>query len=95
MDWTMVSNAKDAIDRIKTILYLFRDRYQVDAQAGGRLLAGEQSDNLLCKQVIEELRAELNSPSTDLSVGGLTDADARKHFESVLRAYDETLGNRA
>ena len=94
MDWTMVSNAEGPIDRLRTIFYLFRFRYEATARAAGMSLAGELPDNHLCRQAIAEARAELASPSNDLGTARVGDADVREYLQTLLAAYDEgTMNN--
>ena len=85
----MVSNAEGATDRLRTIFYLFRFRYEVTARAAGMSLAGELPDNHLCRQAIAEARAELASPSNDLGTARVSDADVREYLQTLLAAYDD------
>ena len=92
MDWTSVSNAKGAIDRIRTIFYLCRFRYEADPRAAGARLATEPDSNELCRRVMSEIRAELAAPSTNLGpVARVGDAQVRKYLKNLLAAYDERL----
>jgi hypothetical protein len=91
MDWTMVSNAEGAINRLRTVFYLFRFRYEVTARAAGMSLAGEPPDNDLCRQAIVEVRAELAAPSNDLGTARASDADVREYLRTLLAAYDEGI----
>ena len=83
MDWTMVSNAEDAMQRIQAIFYLSRFRYEVDARTAGERLAVGSSGNPLCKQTIAELRAELTSPSTSLAMVRVSDAEVRVYLSAL------------
>jgi hypothetical protein len=91
MDWTMVNNAKSATDRIRTIFYLCRFRYEASARKAGERLAQEPPDNQLCKQTIGELRVELASPSEELGMVRMSDADVRVYLSELLDAFDETV----
>jgi hypothetical protein len=91
MDWTMVNNAKSATDRIRTIFYLCRFRYEASARKAGERLAQEPPDNQLCKQTIGELRVELGSPSEELGMVRMSDADVRVYLSELLDAFDETV----
>jgi hypothetical protein len=85
----MVSNAEGPTDRLRTIFYLFRFRYEVTANAAGVSLAGEPPENQLCRQVIAEVRTELALPSHDLGTARIGDADVREYLKTLLAAYDE------
>ena len=92
MDWTMVSNAMEPIDRVRTIFYLCGIRYEATARAAGKSLADETPDNLLCRQSIAEVRTELASPSSDLGMVQVSDTEVREYLRALLAAYDEELG---
>ena len=62
----------------------------MDARTAGERLAEGSSDNPLCKQTIDELRAELNSPSTSLGMVRVSDGEVRVYLSSLLEAFDET-----
>ena len=86
----MVDNAKTAVDRIRTIFYLCRFRYEADAQEAGARLAAEPKTNELCSQVVGEIRSELARRSVDLGpVAKTSDADIRKYLKDLLSAYDK------
>jgi hypothetical protein len=89
MDWTMINNAGDPKGRIQTLFYLCRFRYEWDAASAGRQLAATPSDNLLCKRTVAELRAELGSPSADLGIVRVADADVRSYLATMLSTYDQ------
>ena len=90
----MVSNAEGPTDRVRTIFYLFRVRYEVTASAAGVSLAGEPPENQLCRQVIAEVRTELALPSHGLGTARIGDADVREYLKTLLAAYDEgTMNN--
>jgi hypothetical protein len=90
MDWTSVSNAKGAMDRIRTIFYLCRFHYEADPRVAGERLATEADNNELCRRVISEIRAELTAPSTSLGpVVTVSDAGIWKYLEVLLRVYDQ------
>jgi hypothetical protein len=91
MDWTMVNNAKDAADRIRTIFYLCRFRYEASPREAGNRLAHEPPDNHLCKQTIAELRIEQTSPSQDLSMVRTSDAVVRVYLAELLDEFDATV----
>lgn len=91
MDWTMVNNAKSATGRIRTIFYLYRFRYEASARKAGERLAQEPPDNQLCMETIGELRVELASPSEELGMVRMSDADVRVYLSELLDAFDETL----
>jgi hypothetical protein len=91
MDWTMINNAKGPKERIQTIFYLCRSRYEWDAGPAGTQLAEESPGNRLCEQSIEELRAELSSPSTHLGIVLEGDAEVRNYLSALLNAYDARL----
>ena len=88
MDWTMVGNAEGAIDRLRTIFYLFRFRYEVAARDAGMSLAGESPENHLCRQAIADIRTELALPSHDLGMARVSDANVRAYLQALLAAYD-------
>ena len=90
----MVSNAEGPINRLRTVFYLFRFRYEATARAAGMSLAGELPDNHLCKQAIAEIRTELATPSNDLGMARVSDADVREYLQNVLAAYEEGTTNR-
>jgi hypothetical protein len=91
MDWTMVGNADDKAGRLRTLVYLFRIRYEVDAQTAGIQLRREPPGNQLCRLVLDELRAELASPSVNLGVGSLVpEAEAREYLSAALCACDDS-----
>jgi len=62
MDWVMVSNAREPAQRVKTLFYLTRFRYEEDARAGGEHLAADAPKNPLCRETIAELRANWKCP---------------------------------
>lgn len=93
MDWTMVSNAEGPVGRLGTVFYLFRVRYEATASDAGRSLAGEPSDNGLCRQVIAEIRTELARPSANLALARVSDADVRAYLQTLLAAYDAGTRN--
>lgn len=87
----MVGNAKDKAGRLQTLVYLFRIRYEVDAQTAGKTLGREPPDNHLCKLVLDELRAELACPSVKLGVGSLVpETVAREYLSAALYACDDS-----
>jgi hypothetical protein len=88
MDWTMVHNAKDRTQRIQTLVYLLRERYQLDAKAAGSLLARDSRDHKSFRQIVDELRAELASPSVDLVMLGETDSALREYLSKVIEQFD-------
>jgi hypothetical protein len=91
MDWTMVGNADDKAGRLQNLVYLFRIRYEIDAQSAAKQLRGELPGNRLCARVLDELRAELAAPSVSLGVGSLVpEAEAREYLSAVLCAYDDS-----
>ena len=91
MDWTMVGNAKDTAGRLRTLVYLFRIRYELDAQTAGRQLGAELPGNRLCELVLDELRAELAAPSISLGIGSLVyEALGREYLSAMLHAFDES-----
>ena len=90
MDWTIVNNANSAKDRIQTLFYLCRFRYEASAKEAGERIAQEPSDNQLCKQTIGELRDELASPSENLGMVRLSDTDVRTYLSELLGAFDES-----
>jgi hypothetical protein len=85
----MVNHASGPADRVQTIFYLFRFRYETDATAAGTRLADESSENHLCRQTIAELRGELARPSQDLGMVRLSDSEVRSYLARLLAAYDE------
>jgi hypothetical protein len=91
MDWTMVSNSKDSIDRVRAIFYLFKFRYEANASAAGKSLAHAMLDNPLCRQAILDLRTELACPSSTLGMVNVSDRDARDYLRTLLIAYDEQI----
>ena len=91
MDWTMVRDADNKEGRLQTLVYLFRIRYEIDAQSAAKKLQGEHPGNWLCALVLDELRAELTAPSMNLGVGSLVpEAEAREYMSAVLCAYDNS-----
>jgi len=87
----MVNNAESATDRIRTIFYLCRFRYEASARKAGERLAQEPPNNQLCKQTIGELRVELASPSEELGMVRMSDADVRVYLSELLVAFDEIV----
>ncbi|WP_242106941.1 hypothetical protein [Luteimonas aquatica] len=89
MDWTMLANAKDTGERLRTLAYLLRLRYAVDPQVAAARLAGEAASHASCRLVLSELRAELASPSFGLGLGTLLDdVQMRAYFAQMMRAVD-------
>ena len=84
----MVHNAKDRTQRIQTLVYLLRERYQLDPKGGGSLLARDSGDHESCRQIVAELRAELASPSVDLVMLGETDSALREYLSKVIEQFD-------
>ena len=85
----MVHNAASAFDRLRTIFYLCHSRYDVSAKEAGERLAQELTNNQLCKQTMTELRTELASPSKDLGIAGISDADVRLYLLELLNSFDQ------
>ena len=69
MDWTMITIAGDALERIRTLYYLLAIRYEADAGQAGRELRSEPESNALCRGVMTELQAELEQATADLGMG--------------------------
>jgi hypothetical protein len=93
MDWTMINNAVGPTQRIRTLFYLCKLRYEAKAGSAGTRLADVSPGNRLCQETIAEVRAELASPSANLGpVARVSDKDIRKYFVKLLTAYDERLG---
>ena len=89
MDWTMVNNAEDIGQRLETLFYLFTQRYKLNPKEAAEQLALEPQENLLCVQVISELRSELGAPSTSLTSGTLgNDSEVRQYLKQLLSIYD-------
>ena len=42
-----------------------------------------------CRQTIAEVRTELATPSNDLGMARVSDADVRKYLQTLLAAYDD------
>lgn len=90
----MVDNAKGAVDRISTIFYLCRFRYEADARAAGARLATEPESNELCRHVMSEIRAELATPSANLGpVAAVRDEEIRNYLKTLLEAYDQEMAS--
>jgi hypothetical protein len=87
----MVNNAETPADRVRTIFYLFRFRYETDARTAGTRLADETPGNQMCRQTIAELRGELATPSKDLGMVGVSDSEVRGYLARLLAAYDERV----
>lgn len=90
LDTTMIGNAKDATTRILTLLYLLRERYQLDAAAAGEALYRDYSGDSAIQQVLGEVRAALREGAPLVSVGWCSDAEARTYLAAVLAEYDLT-----
>jgi hypothetical protein len=91
MDWTMVSNAREPIDRVRTIFYLYGIRYEVTAHSAGQRLAREKPDNLLCRQSIDDVRTELACPSGKLGMVHVSDTEVREYLRALIAAHDEEI----
>lgn len=87
----MINNASGPKQRILTVFYLFQCRYELDARAAGMRLAETSPDNLLCKQTVAELRAELGSPSANLGIVNVGDDAVRNYLTTMLTTYDQRL----
>ena len=90
MDWTIVSNAEDALGRIHTLAYLLIERYEVDAGEAGRRMSAEVELNDLRDLTLAELRTELIEPSLDLSYAKFqNDVYVRRYLGELLAAFDQ------
>ena len=89
MDWTMVSNAEDALGRIHTLGYLLVERYEVDAREAGRKMSADVEPNEVRDLTIADLRTELIEPSLNLAYATFqNDGDVRRFLTKFLAAFD-------
>lgn len=89
MDWTMISNADGPLQRVRTLYYLLQCRYEMDEQVAGKRFREVCQTNDLCRLTLDDLRAELASPTGDIGFRKVTtDTGARRYLRRVLDAFD-------
>lgn len=94
MDWTMIGNAKGPLQRVQTVIYLCRMRYEAGPEEAGIRLSKEPPSNLLWQQTLKEIRSELTAPSGNLGIGSLiNDEEAREYLEILVSSYDAALSH--
>lgn len=86
----MIDNADGPLNRVQGLVYLLQCRYQVDYKTAGEKLCIESKTNLLCRQTMEEVRAELANPTGNIGLGKLiSEQDSRSYMMSVLNIFDQ------
>jgi|GEM_PF-4409523 len=89
LNWTMIANAQDAKSRVEALLYLLRDRYQLDAASAGSKLRCDYSGSYSLQQLLSEVRAALQTEGGSITSGTwCSDADAQQYLIEMLAEYD-------
>ncbi len=92
MDWTMVSNAEGPLRRVHTLAYLLMERYAVNSDDAGRMLAAKEHDHELRNETISELRGFLSDANVDLAYMKFrTNVDVRNYLGKFLTAFDSAI----
>jgi hypothetical protein len=89
LDGTLIANAEDAASRVQGLLYLLRDRYQLEAATAGMKLHGDYASDGGFMQLLVEVRAAL--AGTEPVTGGTwcSDAEARQYLGVMLAEFDK------
>jgi hypothetical protein len=90
LDGTMIANAADSKSRVLTLLYLLRERYQLDARAAGNKLHRDYSGDESFRQLLDEIRAALQTKDAFTSGTWSSDAEARQYLVAMLVEYDRS-----
>ena len=86
----MISNARNAVQRIQTLHYLLTQRYQATPEYAAKKLREKPITNGLWGQLLVELKAELIADEYELNLGGLvSDKEVRNYFHDMLAVYYE------
>ena len=87
----MITNAEDARARVQTLLYLLRNRYELDATTAGSKLCRDYSTNAGFQQLLSEVRAALETTSSLTSGTWCSDTEARQYLLAMLAEYDRQV----
>ena len=87
----MIANAADAKSRVVTLLYLLRDRYELEPAMAGGKLHRDYSGVDGFRQLLNEVRAALQTPEPLTSGTWCSDAEAREYLSAMVDAYDASV----